>query len=241
MATFVLIHGGWHGGWCYRRVESRLRALGHTVFAPTLTGLGERSHLFRADINLTDHANDVLAVIKYEELDDIVLVGHSSGGMVISVVADRIPDKIRMLVYLDAFIPENGKCQMDYLPADRVEGMRTQAAEQGGGVSPIPAAVFAVNEADADLVNRLCVNHPIKCFEEPVHFIGGIDKLAGRKVFIRASGWNGNLTQFFERVDGDPAWKTYTVGCGHDVMLDEPDRLAEILDEVVTQSAAPAP
>ena len=106
MATFLLVHGAWHGAWCYRRVEGLLRAEGHTVFSPTLTGLGDRSHQFRGDLNVDDHATDVLQLIHYEDLDDIVLVGHSYGGMVVSVVADRTPDKIHALVYLDAFVPK---------------------------------------------------------------------------------------------------------------------------------------
>src|SRR4051812_3733508 len=161
MATFLLVHGAWHGGWCYRRVERLLRAEGHTVHAPTLAGLGDRSHEFRSDLTLADHVADVLAVIHYEELDDIVLVGHSYGGCVISAVADVVPEKIRTLVYLDAFVPEDGRCQMDYMPGELNGALRAQAAAQDGGMTPLSAAALGVNEADVALVDRLCVNHPI--------------------------------------------------------------------------------
>jgi pimeloyl-ACP methyl ester carboxylesterase len=233
MATFVLVHGAWHGAWCYRRVEGLLRAKGHTVFSPTLTGLGERSHQFRGDLNVDDHATDVLQLIHYEDLDDIVLVGHSYGGMVVSVVADRVPDQIRTLVYLDAFVPEDGKCLMDYVPAELSEALRVSAAEQDGGVVPIPAEAFQVNGADVAWVNRLCVNQPIGTFEQGVNFSGGIDKLSGRKVYISASKFADEVFgQFYARFMDDPSWKTYSVDSGHDVMVDAPERLAEILEEV---------
>ena len=236
MATFLLVHGAWHGGWCYRRVERLLHASGHTVFAPTLTGLGERSHLFRDDLDLEDHVTDVLQVIRYEQLDDIVLVGHSYGGMVVSVVADRVPDKIRALVYLDAFVPENGKCQMDYTPVELNDMCRASAAEHGGGVTPIPAEAFRVNDADVAWVDRLCVNQPIGTFQQRASLSRGIDELARRKVYISASEFvDGPFGQFYARFADDPSWETYSVASGHDVMIDAPERLAEILEEVANQ------
>jgi pimeloyl-ACP methyl ester carboxylesterase len=233
MTTFLLVHGAWHGGWCYRRVESLLRAKGHIVFAPTLTGLGERSHLFRGDLDLDDHVIDVLQVIHYEQLDDIVLVGHSYGGMVVSAVADRVPEKIRTLVYLDAFVPEDGKCQMDYMPAELNDMCRASAAEQDGGITPIPAEALQVNEADVAWVNRLCVNHPIATIEQRASLSEGINKLSGRKVYISASkSANGLFGQFYAKFTDDPSWKTYSVTSGHDIMVDAPEPLTEILEEV---------
>jgi pimeloyl-ACP methyl ester carboxylesterase len=233
VTTFLLVHGAWHGGWCYQRVVRLLRAKGHMVHAPTLTGLGERSHLFRGDLDLHDHVTDVLQVIDYEELDDVVLVGHSYGGMVISVVADRVPDKIRQLVYLDAFVPEHGKCQMDYMPAELNDMFRSSAADHDGGITPIPAEAFYVNDTDIGWVNRLCVNHPIATFQQQVNFRGGIDKLAGRKVYVSSSKFtDGPFGQFYAKFTGDPSWKTYSVTSGHDIMVDAPDRLTEILEEV---------
>ena len=111
--TFVLVHGAWHGGWCWRRVVDLLTAKGHRAFAPTLTGLGERSHLMRAGINVGTHATDVVNVIKWERLSDVVLCGHSYGGMVVSAVAEQAADKIASIVFLDAFVPENGDSMAD--------------------------------------------------------------------------------------------------------------------------------
>src|SRR5689334_4363866 len=106
--TFVLVHGAWHGGWCWRRVADRLRGAGHLVFTPTLTGLGERSHLLRPDIDTNVHVADVTNLIKWERLEDVILCGHSYGGFIISGVAEQMARAIRSLVFLDAFLPSNG-------------------------------------------------------------------------------------------------------------------------------------
>ena len=119
MANFVLVHGAWIGGWCWRPNAQALRRAGHEVFTPTLTGLGERSHLMNPSINLDTHITDVVNVIKYEELSDVILVGHSYGGMVVTGVADKLPEKIASLVYLDAFVPENGQSLAELAPPDR--------------------------------------------------------------------------------------------------------------------------
>src|ERR1700761_3204519 len=111
--TFILVHGSWHGGWCWRRVSDQLQLKGHRVFCPTMTGLGERSHLLNKDINVSTHVTDIVNVIRWEDLSDVVLVGHSYGGMVISGVAEQIPDKVSSIVFLDAFMPENGESMLD--------------------------------------------------------------------------------------------------------------------------------
>jgi pimeloyl-ACP methyl ester carboxylesterase len=111
--TFVLVHGAWHGGWCWRRVSDLLEAKGHKVFTPTLTGVGERSHLLTKDINLATHVTDVVNMIKWEDLKDIVLVGHSYAGCVIAPVAEQMEGRISSIVFLDAFFPENGESLVD--------------------------------------------------------------------------------------------------------------------------------
>src|ERR1700757_751905 len=116
METFVLVHGAWAGSVVWRQLEPRLRGAGHEVYAPTLTGIGERKHLLSRDIDLDTHIEDVIGVIDEEDLSDIVLVGHSYGGMVITGVADRVPEKVASLVYLDAFVPESGQSLLNVLP-----------------------------------------------------------------------------------------------------------------------------
>lgn len=115
MSTYVLVHGAWHGSWCWKRVRRALQALGHEVFTPTLTGVADRVHLLSPQVNLETHITDVVNLIQWEELSDVVLCGHSYGGCVISGVADRIPDRIGALVYLDAFVLESGQSLHDTL------------------------------------------------------------------------------------------------------------------------------
>src|SRR5712692_286992 len=157
MTDFILIHGAWRGSWTWTRVRRLLAAAGHQVFTPTLTGLGERSHLLSRDVGLDTHVADVANLMIWESLRDIVLVGHSYGGAVVRHVADRMPDRIRSLIYLDAFVPENGKAVFDYLP-DSGEGDRKLAVAHGDGwrVPPRPASFFAVNAADAPWVDSQC-------------------------------------------------------------------------------------
>ena len=154
MATFVLVHGAWRGSWCWKRVRRALLQQGHEVFTPTLTGLGERSHLLSETLDLQTHTLDVLNLIQWEELNDFVLCGHSYGGMVISGVADRVPERIRSLVFLDAFVPEHGESVADFAPVS------------GGGLidgwksAPISGEAFGVNLADRAWVARQCTVHP---------------------------------------------------------------------------------
>src|SRR5260370_39841786 len=139
MTDYVLIHGAWHGSWCWTRVRRLLAAGGHRVFTPTLTGVGERSHLLSRDVGLDTHVADVANLMIWEDLRDVVLVGHSYGGAVVRHVADRMPERIRSLIYLDAFVPENGKAVFDYLPDNR-KSSREQAVACAATckVPPIP-------------------------------------------------------------------------------------------------------
>jgi len=238
MATFVLVHGAWHGGWCYRRVAARLRAAGHEVYTPTLTGLGERSHLMSRAINLETHVQDIIGVIRWAELDDIVLCGHSYGGMVISGVADKVPEKIGSLVYLDAFVPANGQSLMGMVTPETQAAFRDDVVHNGEGylMSPMPAAVFSVNPKDAAWIDRMCVKHPLACFEQKITLGGGTARI-NKRTYILAAGWAppaelGGVSPFVgiaERLKRDQAWHVVSVPCGHDVMVDMPGELAELL------------
>ena len=233
MSTFLLVHGAWHGGWCYRRVAQALRSNGHAVFTPTYTGLGERAHLYDPSINLDTHVQDIANVIKWEDLDDFVLVGHSYGGMVITCVADLMPERIHKLVYLDAFVPENGQCLFDFQP-DEIRAQREQeAAARNNGIMPVPAEAFHVNPADIDWVNSKTVLHPIHTMDQPVRLTGGLDRLHRKRVFIWAAGYpEGPFRPFYERLKTDPNWETYKIACGHEIMVDRPQELTQILEEI---------
>jgi pimeloyl-ACP methyl ester carboxylesterase len=232
MATFVLVHGAWHGGWCYKHVAQHLRKAGHEVYTPTLTGLGERAHLMSRAVNLDTHVQDILNVIRWQELSDIVLCGHSYGGMVISGVAEKAPEKIRSLVYLDAFVPINGQALLGTLPAELVANMREDARQNGEGylLTPISAETFNVNERDAAWINKMCVKHPLACFEQKIALTGAISRVP-KRTFILATGWGPPqpFVPIAERLKGDKAWNVVSVPCGHDVMVDMPGELADLL------------
>lgn len=241
MSTYILVHGAWHGSWCWNRVRRALQLRGHEVFTPTLTGLAERSHLLSRQVDLNTHIEDVVNVIRWEEVSDVVLCGHSYGGAVISGVADRIPDRIAALVYLDAFVLETGQCVYDTLPVEQREMQLQGAAEAGDGwkVPPIPAGVFNVNARDRDWVNRQCTMQPIAAFEQPLHLSGNLDRIKN-VTFVKASGWGpGPFTPFYERAK-EKGWKTLSVPSGHDVMLDQPEELATALISVSAQGPAQA-
>jgi pimeloyl-ACP methyl ester carboxylesterase len=230
MATFVLVHGAWQGGWCYREVASLLRQAGHEVYTPTLTGLGERAHLMSRTIDLSTHVEDILAVIRCENLSDVILCGHSYGGMVIAGLAEQIADKLRTLVYLDAFVPENGKSLSDYLPAEQVEHMRADAAQNGDGykVTPLPAAFFRVNPQHETWINAMCGKQPLATFEHRIALSGR--HLLPKKVYIIATGWEvPTFQQFAARLKDDPDWQVIDIDCGHEVMIDRPRQLADTL------------
>jgi pimeloyl-ACP methyl ester carboxylesterase len=228
--TFVLVHGAWHGGWCWRRIAERLEQRGHRVFAPTLTGLGERAHLLSPSINLDTHIADVVNLIRYEGLNDIVLVGHSYAGFVISGVAEQEEAAIGSFVFLDAFVPEDG----DSMATIGTQATRDaiEAATKRGETTlpPRPAEFFRVNPADRAWVDRLCGPHPIGAFVQPVKLSGARERI-GKRAYIRASAYpNPVFDAHAAKLKARPGWRVYDVPSGHDVMVDMPDRLVEILD-----------
>jgi pimeloyl-ACP methyl ester carboxylesterase len=231
MSTFVLVHGAWHGSWCWKRVRSSLQAAGHKVFTPTLTGLGERSHLLTQEIDLETHILDVLNLMRWEDLSEVVLCGHSYGGAVVTGVADRVPERIRTLVYLDAFVPDDNENVLQHVPEAQVEQLLegTRSIGEGWKVPPIPAEVVNVNEDDRDWVNSQCTFQPIETFQQRISLSGGIRKIENI-VFIRASGFEeGSPFLPFEEKARAAGWTTLQMACGHDVMLDQPQQLTAAL------------
>ena len=152
--TFVLVHGAWHGGWCWRRVSDRLLTAGHRVFTPTLTGLADRAHLLTPEVNLMTHVQDVVGLIQSEELEDIVLCGHSYGGMVITGVAEALRSRIDAMVYLDAFVPEPQQSLVDAMPEDRREKARLAFGSNWRIPSPSAASWKITSPEDQAWVDR---------------------------------------------------------------------------------------
>jgi pimeloyl-ACP methyl ester carboxylesterase len=195
-------------------VSDLLEAKGHKVFVPTLTGLGDKSHLLNPQVNLTTHISDVVNLIKWEDLKDIVLVGHSYGGYIITGVAEQFAPNIASIVFLDAFVPENGE---------------SLAAGASKPVKDVLASVFRVNEADRDWVDSKCTPQPIPTLEESIKVTGARDKIA-KKTYIRAKGYPSIPFDAMQaKYKANAAWKSYEMTAGHDAMVDQPKELTEIL------------
>jgi pimeloyl-ACP methyl ester carboxylesterase len=234
-AIFVLVHGAWSGGWCYARVADALRTHGHRVFTPTLTGQGERSHLTTGTVNLSTHIADILNVFHYEGLRDVVLAGHSYGGMVITGVADRIPELVSSLVYLDAFLPEDGQSLFEINIAKNTQTFIANAGGIGGLAVPSPpAAFFNVNAGDAARVDALASPFPIGAFVEKIKLTGR-HRAIRKRTYVHATVLprESPFKPFYERVKSDPAWTAHTLPCGHHMMLDMPEQVTEILQAAI--------
>jgi pimeloyl-ACP methyl ester carboxylesterase len=234
MATFVLVHGGWRGGWVWYRVAKQLRENGHTVYTPTLSGLAERSHLLNMGVNLTTHIQEIVNIIKCEELKDVVLCGHSYGGFVISGVADQIPECISSLVYFDAFVPQDGDSVFT-LSSEAFQLYAIKTAAQLGGIAcvTVPAASFALNEQDRAWFDEKTTPHPLASMLEGVRLKGDHLKVK-KRMFIMAiwvTEFPSPFRQFYDRLKDDPAWVIHTIESGHDVMLNDPQAFVKFLQE----------
>lgn len=234
VTQFVLVHGAWHGAWCWSRVLPLLRAAGHPVHAVTLTGVGERAHLLRADIRLSTHIADVSNLIRAEELDALVLVGHSYGGMVITGVAAALqrehPGLLRHLVYVDASAPRSGETwSSPHLP--EVVAARVAAGARSGGLSiPAPdAAVFGLSGADRDWVNRRMTPQPFGLYQDPLHFDEAALERLPRTFIDCIEPPFPNIAAMRRRVRTEPGWNVVELATGHDAMVSAPSELARAL------------
>jgi len=233
--TFVLVHGAWAGGLVWRSIARALRSKGHEAYAPTLTGLGERKHLLSRQIDLDTHIQDVLGVIAEEDLSDLVLVGHSYGGMVITGVADAIPDKISSLVYLDAFVPENGEALAGIVQTGpgRVRPSLLAGAEWLAPCPPIEA-FGEPSDAVREFGARKTSAHPVACFTQPVRLTGGIE-LIRRKMYIYCNDPQPTtFTPFYEKLRRKDGWAVHTLPCTHMVQFDMPEELTALLLQAAT-------
>lgn len=233
--TFVLIHGAFHGGWCWQEVAELLRKNGHRVFTPTLTGLGERSHLMSASIGWDTFITDITQVLKFEELSDVILVGHSFSGGTITGVADRMPEALSHLVYFDAMVLQNGQAPFDTAPKGLVEGYRVKA-ESSGGISlpPNPPHYFGITKPDqvAKLM-RLLTPHPFNTYfdslvlENPVGNGLPTTYVACTEPLIPATATSRDYAQ--ARKD----WQYVEIDEPHSAMITAPEKVAALLEGVL--------
>jgi pimeloyl-ACP methyl ester carboxylesterase len=230
--TFVLIHGAWHGGWCWRRVADQLEGKGHKVFTPTLTGLGERSHLLTKDVNLDTHIADIVNVFRWEDLKNVCLVVHSYGGWPGSGALEHINDRVSSVVFLDAFLPENGERSYDTASDFSRKGTDEAIAKGEIGRKAPPASAFHVNEKDRAWVESKLTPQPTALAMATIKLTGARDKVA-KKTYIRAPVYpQPAFDKYFAAKKADPAWWTFVAEGGHDVMVDQPQWLVERLLEV---------
>lgn len=228
-ATFVLVHGAWHGGWCWKKLTPLLRAAGHEVLAPTLTGLGERAHLINPQINLDTHIQDITTVLQYEDLQNVILVGHSYGGMVIAGVEAKAGKRLAQLVYLDAFLPEDGKALQDYAPplAELVQaqgaGWRLSSAWLG-----TPTEMFGVKDsADLAWVTPRLGDQPYATFTQPVQLAANPSKSLRRTYIHLTKGPPFEEAAARAKKQGFGFHELFSGG--HDAMVTQPAELAKLL------------
>lgn len=238
--TFVLVHGAWHGGWCWRDVRTGLEAQGHTVYTPTLTGLGERAHLLTADVSLQTHIQDIVGVIEAEELQTVTLVGHSYGGMVISGVVDAVPDRISKLIYLDAALPQNGDTMLSQGPdrsaAELVateEALRALAPD-GVAMGVPPAAIFGIDPSATDQLawlERRLTPHPLRTWFDRIQLDSDVTSTHPGTYIVCTEPAMQNTSFGFhaEQLRQRPNWRVVELSTGHDAMVSAPNELVNIL------------
>lgn len=241
MATFVLVHGATHGGWCWRRVVPLLRSAGHEVFVPTLTGLGERAHQAHPGIDLDTHVQDIVGILEYEDLERVVLVGHSYAGTVIAGVADRAPERIAHLVYLDGAAPSDGQALLALFSTDGQAALRDEVAAEGDGWRLLPGdpAFYGITDPeDAAWVRAKLTPQPFKTFTQPLRLTNPAG-FAGPKTLIACvaaapAAWRDAM---IERARAEPGWRYREVATGHDAMITTPREVADLLLEAAHLSA----
>lgn len=232
MTTFVLLHGAWHGGWCWGRVADILRARGHRVTTPTQTGLGERSHLLSPEITLTTFCEDLRLHLDYEDLTDVVLVGHSFGGSAISYAAETVPSRIARMIYFDAVLANGGETVFGNLPADVVALRRQIAQDSSGGLSlpPPPAAAMGVTAPDdVAWLERMMTPHPLRTFETPLPIDGAPGAGKPARYIVCEDPIYAPLEESRARARA-LGWPTPGVAAGHDAMVTAPEALADLLE-----------
>ena len=232
MATFVLCHGGWGGSWQWRTIPDLLRANGHRVFTPTFTGLGERAHLANPDVDLNTFISDVVNVILFAELHDVVLVGYSFSGMVVTGVADRIPDRISHLVYLDAVVPQDGQSLADLLGPEIKAQLFAAIEHQGDG--------WKLPHISSKPSNPRMTPQPSKTGTQPVTLRNPAARSLPRSFIYCTEGKDGMLMeppikQAAETAESVASWHYYELQTDHHPMENKPQELAGLLSTIATQ------
>jgi pimeloyl-ACP methyl ester carboxylesterase len=230
--TFLVCHGAWSAGWAWKKIHPRMQAAGHRLFAPSYTGLGERVHLANPSIDLETHIQDILNAIKYEDLRDIVLLGHSYGGMVATAVADRARDRIAQLIYLDAFVPEDGQSLFDLSEPTR-EYLQGLAKGGDGWRVPPMSPPPDTSPADIEWLTGRRVDMPIKCFETKLKLRGGKLTLPRSYIYATRIAPADTFGQFAKRTKSQAGWRYYEIDASHAHNITAPEALMTLLEKIV--------
>ncbi|MGC1467347.1 MAG: alpha/beta hydrolase [Pseudolabrys sp.] len=228
MATFVVAHGAWSAGWGWKKMRPLMAARRHAFFVPTLTGVGDRSHLAHADIDLDTHVADVCGVLQFEDLSDVILIGHSYGGMVATGVADRARDRVAKLVYIDAFAPTSGESAFDLLPAS----VRDQRKDNASGDWRMPPGPMPPDTPAADRAwaGPKRVPQPIKTFEQKL-VLTSEPPQPRHYIYCRRCSADDRFRRFYDRGKSE-GWKTYEIDSSHNPHITCPDVLMEMIEEI---------
>ena len=230
--TFLVCHGAWSAGWAWKKMHPLMNRAGHRLVTPTYTGLGERAHLAHSAIDLETHITDMLQVIKYEDLRDFVLIGHSYGGMVATGVADRARDRARQLIYIDAFVPADGQSLLDLNEAARPRIQELAGSGDGWRVPPNPTPPDTSAEDVAWLSERR-VHMPVKCFEQKLKLSAPLT-LPRSYIYARRITPADTFGPFARMTKNDPAWRYYEIDASHSPNVTAPDALMALLEEIAT-------
>jgi pimeloyl-ACP methyl ester carboxylesterase len=234
--TFLVCHGAWGGGWSWKKMQPLMQAAGHRLVAPTYTGLGERQHLANPLIDLDTHIQDVLNVIKYEDLRDVVLIGHSYGGMVATGVADRARDRIAQLIYLDAFVPDDGQSLFDLNEPSRQRDRDIAKAGDGWRIPPMPPPPDTA-PADLEWLAERRVAMPIKCFETKLRLQGGKLSLPRSYIYATRISPADTFGRFAKRARSEAGWRYYEIDASHSPAVTAPETLMTLLEKIVAERA----
>jgi pimeloyl-ACP methyl ester carboxylesterase len=228
---FMVCHGAWSAGWAWKKLHPLMQAAGHRLVTPTYTGLGERAHLANPSIDLETHITDVLNVIRYEDLHDIVLLGHSYGGMVATGVADRVRDRIRQLIYLDAFVPRDGQSLLDLNEQAR-QSMRDRVKSGDGWRAPPNPTPPDTSPADLAWLTERRVDMPIKCFEQGLK-LGDEPKMPRSYIYATRITPADTFGPFAKRARSEPGWGYHEIDASHSPNVTAPEALMGVLDKIV--------
>jgi pimeloyl-ACP methyl ester carboxylesterase len=232
MSSFLLVHGAWLGGWSWREVARILQRDGHDAFTPTLTGMGERQHLAGPSVDLETHISDILSVIEYERLDDFALVAHSYGGMVATAVADRIPERIRTLIYVDAALPEDGQAMLDLVSEKRKQENIDNANKDGEGYQ-VPSSMLLNTGIEDDNAREAFVSrtgfHPLPALMQPVHLTGRFNEVKNKAYLFASQHNTPRFRNYMNWAQNEPGWTGEELDTSHFPMATIPEETAATL------------